>query len=97
MPMEELNMNKKELVSAMAAKADISLTLAAKALDAFVESVGDALKAGDSVQLLGFCTVKVAEKPARMGINPATRTKINIPAKKTVKFKAGKALEESIK
>lgn len=90
-------MNKKELISAIAAKAGLTQVDAGKALDAFAAAATDALKAGDSVQLLGFCTIKTALKPARVGVNPATGMKINIPAKKVVKMKAGKALEDAVK
>lgn len=89
-------MNKKQLIAAMAGKAGITLTDAGKALDAFVDSVSEALVAGDSVQLVGFCTVAVNQRAAREGVNPATGDKIKIAAKKVVKFKAGKALEDAI-
>ncbi|MFW5779903.1 MAG: HU family DNA-binding protein [Bacillota bacterium] len=89
-------MNKKQLIANMAEKTGMTLTDAGKALNAFVDSVGDALKAGDSVQLPGFGSLKIKERTAREGINPSTKEKIWIPAKKTVKFKAGKALEEGV-
>ena len=89
-------MNKKQLIAAMAEKTGMSLTDAGKALNAFVDAVGGALKAGDAVQLPGFGSLKVKERTAREGINPATGAKIWIPAKKTVKFKAGKALEDLV-
>lgn len=95
--MEEFTMNKKELTSAIAAKSGLSLSDAGKALNAFTDSVTEALKAGDSVQLVGFCTFKSGVRPARTGVNPATGEKINIAAKKVVKIKAGKALEDAIK
>jgi DNA-binding protein HU-beta len=90
-------MNKKELVSAIAGKTDLNLTEAGKALDAFAAAVADALKAGESVQLTGFLSIKVVSKAAREGINPSTREKIQIPAKKVIKFKAGSVLEDAIK
>ena len=89
-------MNKKQLISAMATKAELSLTDANKALDAFIDSVTEALKEGDTVQLLGFFSAKVSERAAREGVNPATGSKIQIAAKKVVKFKAAKALEEIV-
>ncbi len=85
-------MNKGELVAAVAAKAEISKAAAAKAIDAALDAVAEALKKGEAVQLVGFATLKVAEKAARKGINPATKQVINIPAKKVVKFKAGAKL-----
>ena len=81
-------MNKGELVAAIAAKAEISKAAAAKGLDAAIDAIAEALKKGEAVQLVGFATLKVAEKAARQGINPATKQAITIPAKKVVKFKA---------
>jgi DNA-binding protein HU-beta len=86
-------MNKKELVDAMAKKAGVSANEANKVLDAFVDVVGEALKSGDSVQLVGFLSLKVSERAARQGINPRTGESISIPAKKVVKVKVSKALE----
>ena len=85
-------MNKGELVAAIAAKAEISKAAAAKAIDAALDAVAEALKKGEAVQLVGFGTWKVAEKAARKGINPATKQIIDIAAKKAVKFKAGAKL-----
>lgn len=89
-------MNKKQLISEMAEKAGITLTDAGKALDAFVDTVSDALKAGDNVQLTGFCTIQASKRAAREGVNPATGGKIKIAAKTIVKFKAGKTLTDSL-
>ena len=89
-------MNKTELVNAIAAagltKADYK-----KALDATLAAISNALKAGDKVALLGFGTFAITERPARTGINPANKQKIEIPAKKVVKFKAGAELAEAVK
>ena len=85
-------MNKGELVAAIAAKAEISKAAAAKGVDAALEVIAEALKKGEAVQLIGFATLKVVEKPAHKGINPATKQVIDIPAKKAVKFKAGAKL-----
>lgn len=85
-------MNKGELVAAIAAKAEISKAAAAKGLDAAIDAIAEALKKGEAVQLVGFATLKVAEKAARQGINPATKQAITIPAKKVVKFKASAKL-----
>ena len=82
-------MNKTELVDRIAAGSDLSKAAAKKALDATTEAIKAALVAGDKVQLVGFGTFSVNERPARQGINPATKQKINIPAKKVAKFKAG--------
>lgn len=90
-------MNKSELIDKIAAGAGLSKTDAKKALDATVEAIKDALVAGDKIQLVGFGTFSVNERPARQGINPATKEKITIAAKKVAKFKAGAELADAIK
>ena len=90
-------MNKTELVEKIAAGAAITKVDAKKALDAAVAAVKDALIAGDKVSLIGFGTFSVNERPAREGINPATKAKIKIAAKKVAKFKAGVELAEALK
>lgn len=90
-------MNKTELVDRIAAGSDLSKAAAKKALDATTEAIKAALVAGEKVQLVGFGTFSVNERPARQGINPATKQKINIPAKKVAKFKAGAELNDAIK
>ena len=86
-------MNKTELVSAIAKQAGLTQAQAKAALDATLDNIADALKKEEKVALLGFGTFSVNERPAREGINPATKAKIQIPAKKGVKFKAGAQLE----
>lgn len=90
-------MNKTELVNAIAEEAGLSKTDAKKALDATLNAIAGALTEGDKVALLGFGTFAVTERPARTGINPATKEKIEIAAKKVIKFKAGAELAGSIK
>ena len=85
-------MNKSELISAMAAEAGLSKADSKRALDAFIASVTKALKAGDKVALVGFGTFSVTERAGRVGINPATKKPIQIPAKKVAKFRAGSEL-----
>ena len=89
-------MNKTELVEKIAAGAGLSKVDAKKALDAAVQAVKDALVAGDKVALVGFGTFAVAKRPAREGINPATKAKIKIAAKKVAKFKAGAELADAL-
>ena len=89
-------MNKTDLVEKIAAGAGISKVEAKKALDAAVGAVKEALIAGDKVALVGFGTFSVAERPAREGINPATKAKITIAAKKVAKFKAGAELADAL-
>ncbi len=89
-------MNKTELVNAIAA-AGLTKADSKKALDATLAAIANALKAGDKVALLGFGTFSLNERPARTGINPANKQKIEIPAKKVIKFKAGAELAEAVK
>ena len=89
-------MNKTELIEKIAAGSGLSKADAKKALDATVAAVKDALVAGDKVSLVGFGTFSVSERPAREGINPATKEKIQIAAKKVAKFKAGAELNDAI-
>ena len=86
-------MNKTELVDKIAAGSGLSKVDAKKALDATVEALKAAFIAGEKVSLVGFGTFSVSERPAREGINPATKQKIQIAAKKVAKFKAGAELE----
>ncbi|MBR2102739.1 MAG: HU family DNA-binding protein [Prevotella sp.] len=81
-------MNKTELIDKIAGKAQITKVDAKKALEAATEAMKEALIAGDKVALIGFGTFSVNERPAREGINPSTKEKIQIEAKKVVKFKA---------
>ncbi len=90
-------MNKTELIDQIAAGAGLTKIDAKKALEATVAAIIDALKKGDKVQLVGFGTFAVSEKPAREGINPATKQKIQIAAKKVAKFKAGAELADAVK
>ncbi len=89
-------MNKNELIAAVAEKSALSKKDAEKALNAFVSSVTDALAAGEKVQLVGFGTFEVKDRPARTGHNPLTGAVIDIAASKAPVFKAGKALKESV-
>ena len=80
-------MNKTELVEKIAVGAELSKADAKKALEAAVEAIKTALVEGDKVQLIGFGTFSVNERPAREGMNLRTREKIQIAAKKVAKFK----------
>ena len=80
-------MNKTELINEIAAKAGLNKTDAKKALEATQESIEQALANDDKVQLIGFGTFSIVEKEARTGINPRTKEKIQIAARKVVKFK----------
>lgn len=89
-------MNKNELVAAMADQAEISRKDAEKALKAFVEVVTEELKQGGKVQLVGFGTFEVSERPARQGRNPQSGETMEIAASKAPKFKAGKPLKDAL-
>ena len=89
-------MNKAELIEAIVAKSGLSKKDAEAALNATVDAVKDALKAGDKVQLVGFGTFEVKAREAREGRNPRTGEKITIAASKHPAFTAGKALKDSI-
>lgn len=89
-------MNKTELIEKIAAGAEISKADAKKALDATVEAIKEELANGGKVQLVGFGTFAVSERPAREGINPSTKEKITIAAKKVAKFKAGAELADAV-
>lgn len=90
-------MNKTELIAAMAEKAEMSKKDAEKALIAFTNVVADTLVDGDRVSITGFGTFEVVERAARTGRNPQTGEAIQIPASKSPKFKAGKALKDAVK
>lgn len=89
-------MNKNEFVTAIADKSGLTKKDAEVALNAYTEVVTDALKAGDSVQLIGFGTFEVRERAARQGRNPHTGEAIEIAAAKAPAFKPGKALKDAI-
>ena len=87
-------MNKAELVAVMAERTEMSKKDAEKALKAFVDIIGEELKKGEKIQLVGFGTFEVSERAAREGRNPQTGEKMTIEASKSPKFKAGKALKD---
>lgn len=89
-------MNKADLINAIAGKSGLSKADSKKALDAVVDSISEALVAGDKVSLVGFGTFSVSERAARQGINPATKQAIKINAKKVAKFKAGAELAGAV-
>lgn len=88
--------NKNELVAMVAAKSGLTKVDAAKAVDAFVDSVSEELANGGEVRLVGFGTFAVAKRKATEGRNPRTGAVIKIPASKQPKFKPGKALKDQV-
>lgn len=89
-------MNKNELVAAMAERSSLPKKKCEDALDAFVAAIGDGLKGGDKIKLLGFGTFEVKERAARIGRNLKTREPVDIPASKQPVFKPGKVLKEAV-
>ena len=89
-------MNKSELVNAMSKKSRLSKKDCESALDAFLATIGDALKSGEKVQLLGFGAFEVKDRAARTARNPRTNEPVIIPATKLPTFKPGKALKDTV-
>ena len=90
-------MNKAELISAVAEKAELSKKDTEAAVNAVVEVITKALKKGDKVQLVGFGSFETRKRAARVGRNPRTKETIKIAASKVPTFKAGKALKDAVK
>jgi DNA-binding protein HU-beta len=88
--------NKSELVKALAEKAEFTQKDAAKALEAMVATIQEALAKGDKVQIIGFGSFEVRDRKERKVISPATRQEITVPATKVPAFKPGKSLKEAI-
>ncbi len=89
-------MTKAELVNIIADKGAYSKKDAEKALATVTAAITDALIKGEKVSLVGFGTFETRERKAKTGINPLTKTKIKIAAKKVPAFKAGKALKDAV-
>ena len=89
-------MNKTEMIDAIAAAADLPKASAARALDAVIDSITQALKQNEQVTLVGFGTFAVKERAARTGRNPKTGESIEIKASRQPGFKPGKALKDAL-
>ena len=89
-------MNKAELIAAIAAKTGDTKKGVEATVNAFVDTVTEALLEGDKVQLVGFGSFEVRKRAARKGRNPQTKEEIKIPASKAPVFKAGKALKDLV-
>ena len=90
-------MHKQELVAQVAKTAEVSQQKAAAVINVVIHAVTNAMAAGESVSLVGFGTFSVSERPARVGRNPSTGATINISARKSPSFKAGKVLKDAVK
>jgi len=89
-------MTKKDLVAAIAKDSGLSIKDAGQSLNSFVTAVGKSMKKGQRLQLPGLGTFKVVKRSARVVRNPRTGAKLNVPAKKVVKFKAAPALDKGL-
>ena len=89
-------MNKGDLINKVAENANLTKTQAAEAVNCLINSIGDTLKEGDRVSLVGFGTFTCNMRDARTGRNPRTGEAIQIPSKNVVKFKPGKELMENV-
>jgi DNA-binding protein HU-beta len=90
------NVNKSELIDAVATSADLPKAAAGRAIDAMLDTITDSLKKDDPVVLVGFGTFATKDRAARTGRNPQTGAPIEIKAAKVPSFKAGKALKDSV-
>lgn len=90
-------MNKAKLVESMSKMTKMPKTACKDALEAFISSVAHALKSNKQVVLTGFGTFSVMKRKSRVGVNPSTGKKMQIPAKKVPKFRPGKALKSVVK
>ncbi len=90
-------MNKAKVIEQMSKLTKLPKSTAKECLEAFIATIGNALKQNKNVALTGFGTFSVMKRKARAGINPATGKKMTIPAKKVPKFKPGKALKAVVK
>jgi DNA-binding protein HU-beta len=90
-------MNKIELISAVATKADLTQKDATKAMNVVFETIAAELAKEEKIQLIGFGTFEVRERAARTGRNPQTGETMQIPASKIASFKAGKELKQAVK
>lgn len=89
-------MNKAELIDAMASESGLSKADAKRALDGLVTTIGNSLKKGDRISLVGFGSFSVSNRAARTGRNPQTGKEIKIAAKNVVRFKAGAELSGKV-
>lgn len=89
-------MNKSELATTVADRADMSKQEASKAVEAVLDTITDALSKGDEVKIPGFGNFSVAERKGGTGRNPRTGEPMEIKASKSPKFKAGKGLKDAV-
>jgi len=90
-------MNKSELVNSLSEETTFSKKDVSRVLDSLIRIIERTLKRGDKVSITGFGTYWVSRRPARKGINPATKERIDLPEVSVPRFKPGKHLRELIK
>ena len=90
-------MTKQEFVDEVAQRSGLSRRDANKAVEAFLESIQDALKSGDTVNFTGFGKFSTADRAARTGVNPRTGERVNIAASRVPRFSAGSSLKSAVK
>lgn len=86
-------MNKKDLASKVAKQTGLTLSDAAKSIDAVFQSIAEEIKVGNSTTIKGFGSFSISHRAQRQGINPSTKQLIVTPARKVMKFKASKSIE----
>ena len=89
-------MNKQDLIGAVASEAAITKAAVEEAINAFLDTVTNAVVKGDVIQLIGFGSFSTGARAARAGRNPKTGEALQIAASKTVKFTAGKAFKDAV-
>ncbi|GGD22658.1 HU family DNA-binding protein [Aureimonas glaciei] len=89
-------MNKNELVTAVAEKAELSKQQASQAVDALFDVIETTMAKGDDIRLVGFGTFSVSHRAASKGRNPSTGAEVDIPARNVPKFAAGKGLKDAV-
>ena len=90
-------MNKSELISALSEETNFSKKDVSKVIIAFTRIIERTLKKGGKISIAGFGTYWTSKRPARVGINPATKERIDLPEVKVPRFKPGKHLKEQIR
>jgi len=88
--------NKQDLIKTIADDAKLTQVQATAFIESLTTAIRKALKKGDDVTLVGFGSFKVTKRAARVGVNPQTKEKMRIPARKVVKFLPGKSLKDAV-
>ena len=92
-----MKMTKDQIIDAVSAKTGLSKKQTDEVLEAVLDNITKALQKGDKVVFTGFGAFVISNRKARQGVNPKTGAKIQIPAMKVPKFRAGKALKEAVR